>query len=139
MRHLHLILQTRQDLHAGALASIPSLGRLRRRGRPLPAPACLSEACCLALGIARQQDWPIAPLAARAAGLEVGEAYWLRFDPVHLDVGMQGLFLRGGLALDEHERAAIYEVVLPILARPALMHFPVRMGTCLSAAAHRPA
>ncbi len=124
MRHLHLILQARHELHADALGALPGLNKLRGKGRPLPAPAGLGEACCLSLGIARQQDWPIAPFTARAAGLDVGDAYWLRLDPVYLDVGMQGLFLRGGLFLDDKEAAGIHDIAFPLLGRAGLQAFP---------------
>lgn len=63
------------------------------------AASSLSVLCCQALGVARQQDWPIAPLTARADGLDPGGAYWLRLDPAHLEVGMGGLMLRPAIAL----------------------------------------
>ena len=41
-------------------------------------------------GVARQQDWPVAPFTAEADGLAVDPAaepsYWLRADPIHLRV-----------------------------------------------------
>jgi hypothetical protein len=124
MRHLQLILQVPHGTQADALSTLAGLDRLASRGRPLPTPACASEAYCLALGINRQQDWPIAPFTARASGLEVGDAYWLRLDPVYLDVGMQGPFLRGGLALEAHEEVLLLDIVQPILARGGLQAFP---------------
>jgi hypothetical protein len=42
---------------------------------------------CAALGIARQRDWPIAPLLAVAANIDPGDAYWLLAEPVTLLVG----------------------------------------------------
>jgi len=42
---------------------------------------------CTALGIARQRDWPIAPLLAVASNLDPDEAYWLLAEPVTLLVG----------------------------------------------------
>lgn len=142
MRHLHLVFQPPHDLNPEALAALPSVGKLLRRGRPLPAPACLSEAGCRALGIARQQDWPVAPFTAQAAGLEVGDDYWLRLDPVHLEVGMRGLFLRAGMELDPHEADTLGTLIFPILTQSGLdvfagadgiMHVrcatPPRLGT----------
>lgn len=35
-------------------------------------------------GLSAKPDYPIAPIAALADGLDVGCAYWLRADPVHL-------------------------------------------------------
>ena len=72
----------------------PSLGALLARGAPVTAEASLSGLCCQALGVARQQDWPVAPLTARADGLAPEDGYWLRLDPAHLEVGMGGLMLR---------------------------------------------
>jgi hypothetical protein len=77
----------------------------------------------MAFGVAKQQDWPLAPLTARAAGLEAGEGYWLRLEPVHLDVGMHGLFLRAGLDLDRTEAATLHALVAPILADSGLESF----------------
>jgi hypothetical protein len=81
------------------------------------------------LGIARQQDWPVAPFTARAAGLAVGDAYWLRLDPVHLDVGLRGLVLRAGLALAPEEATGLGEIVVPILTRSGLAAFSGPDGT----------
>ena len=42
---------------------------------------------CRAFGVAKQQDWPVAPLTLQAdsAGqMQVDNHYWLRADPVHL-------------------------------------------------------
>lgn len=116
MRHLHLILSLPQDADPDGLERLPGLGSLLRRGRPLPVPEGTSVACCQALGIDRQGDWPVAPFTARAVGLDVKEGYWLRLDPVHLEVGMHGVFLRGGLALEEEETRALRALVAPILA-----------------------
>jgi hypothetical protein len=38
-------------------------------------------------GVARQTDWPLAPVRAAAAGIALGNAYWLTADPVTLAVG----------------------------------------------------
>jgi hypothetical protein len=38
-------------------------------------------------GIVRQTDWPLAPVRAAAAGIVLGNAYWLTADPVTLAVG----------------------------------------------------
>lgn len=123
MRHLHLIIPPHPDFHSEDWAALPGLDKLLRRGHALPAPAGISEACCQALAIARQQDWPIAPLTALGLGLEVGDAYWLRLDPVFLDVGMQGLYLRAGLAVDEAEAASLHALLAPLFAQHGLEVF----------------
>ncbi|MHB1023483.1 MAG: hypothetical protein ACYC0Z_13845 [Acidobacteriaceae bacterium] len=70
-----------QDLH------LPALQTLLARGHCQLSPAeGVEAALCEALGIARQQDWPVAPIALEADGGVAGKAYWLRADPVHLRV-----------------------------------------------------
>jgi len=66
--------------------SLPALQTLLARGTPMRCPDEGTEAAlCAALGIARQQDWPLAPITLAADG-GGGEGYWLRADPVHLRV-----------------------------------------------------
>jgi hypothetical protein len=66
----------------------------------LPADSALSKLLCIAnvrqlsmpleavvaeqYGLSAKPDYPIAPIAAHADGLDVGHAYWLRAEPVHL-------------------------------------------------------
>jgi len=70
-----------QDLH------LPALQTLLARGTRQPCPSGGVEAAlCEALGISRQQDWPLAPITLAADGGVAGDAYWLRADPVHLRV-----------------------------------------------------
>jgi hypothetical protein len=54
---------------------------------------------CAALGVAKQRDWPVAPLLAIAANLEPGDAYWLVAEPVTLLVGQ--LDVRLGAVVDD--------------------------------------
>lgn len=84
-----------QDLH------LPALQTLLSRGRRLPCPAVGVEAAlCEALGIARQQDWPLAPITLAADGGVAGDAYWLRADPVHLRVMRDRIVLAGSSVLE---------------------------------------
>jgi len=39
---------------------------------------------CRTFGVARQNDWPVAPLLLRADGVDPEKHFWLRADPVHL-------------------------------------------------------
>ncbi|MFN3397676.1 MAG: phosphoglycerate mutase [Sulfurimicrobium sp.] len=62
--------------------------------------SCTQEPCgemeswlCEAFGAARQQDYPAAPLSLMADGLAPETYYWLRADPVHLDVERDQLVL----------------------------------------------
>ncbi|MEW5966192.1 MAG: hypothetical protein AB1720_04245 [Pseudomonadota bacterium] len=89
---------------------LPALETLLVRGSLQDAPAeGLEAALCEALGIARQQDWPIAPLTLAAEGEAPGEAWWLRADPVHLRVMRDRIVLAGSeaLALSREEADAL--------------------------------
>ena len=70
-----------QDLHLPALETLLARGSLQTCSD-----AGLEAALCVALGIERQQDWPLAPITLEADGGVAGNAYWLRADPVHLRV-----------------------------------------------------
>lgn len=48
---------------------------------------------CGAFGVARQRDWPVAPLTLLADGLQPQALYWLRADPVHLRADRADLVL----------------------------------------------
>lgn len=62
----------------GALVRLLSKASVRCLDLPLEAVVCSQY------GLAPKPDYPIAPIAAAADGLDVGDAYWLRADPVHL-------------------------------------------------------
>ena len=54
---------------------LPALQTLLARGRRQSSPAeGVEAALCEALGIARQQDWPVAPISLEADGGVAGEA-----------------------------------------------------------------
>ncbi len=53
---------------------------------------------CGAFGIARQRDWPLAPICAAADGLPAHGGYWLRATPVHLEPRRTALMLTGSAA-----------------------------------------
>jgi hypothetical protein len=48
---------------------------------------------CQAFGVLRQQDYPVAPLSAMTDGMDAGNGYWLRADPIHLAVERDQLIL----------------------------------------------
>ncbi len=64
---------------------------------------------CEALGIARQQDWPLAPITLEADGGVAGDAYWLRADPVHLRVMRDRIVLTdaGAIELEQQEAESL--------------------------------
>ena len=76
------------------------LETLLARGKNLACPAeGVEGALCQALGIERQQDWPLAPIMLEADGGTAGDAYWLRADPVHLRVMRDRVVLTESAAL----------------------------------------
>jgi hypothetical protein len=93
-----------QDLH------LPALQTLLARGTRQPCPrGGVEAALCEALGVSRQQDWPLAPMTLTADGGTAGVAYWLRADPVHLRVMRDRIVLAGGdvLSLSREEADAL--------------------------------
>jgi hypothetical protein len=64
---------------------------------------------CTLFGVARQQDWPLAPLLAHHANLDAGSGYWLCATPVHLAAQRNALVLTdpATLAMSAAESAAL--------------------------------
>jgi hypothetical protein len=124
---------------------LPALQTLLARGHCQPSPAeGVEAALCEALGIARQQDWPVAPISLEADGGVAGEAYWLRADPVHLRVMRDRIVLADNdtLELTQPEADALTATIgqhfgadpSPIACHPTrwylrLDHVP-RLTTC---------
>ena len=76
---------------------LPALEALLARGtRQGFATEGVEAALCETLGIARQQDWPLAPISLQGDGGNAGTDYWLRADPVHLQVMRDRIVLAGG-------------------------------------------
>jgi hypothetical protein len=79
---------------------LPALETLLARGALTVAPPTGLEAhLCALFGVPKQQDWPVAPLTGRYDGVDTSQHYWLRCDPVHLEIQ--------GLRLIVHEPAAV--------------------------------
>jgi hypothetical protein len=96
------------DWPSSALARVdPQAPALSRLVAADPAPSCEPDGsvatACRACGIAKQQDWPVAPWLARAAGIDAGGAYWLCADPVRYAVGASDVRL--GALLDDLDAA----------------------------------
>ena len=88
---------------------LPALQTLLARGTRIASPDEGTEAAlCTACGIARQQDWPLAPITLAADG-GAGEGYWLRADPVHLRVMRDRIVLAdsSSFALSQQEADAL--------------------------------
>ncbi len=85
---------------AGVATQAPALSRLvAADASPSTEPDGLAATACRVCGIAKQQDWPVAPWLARAAGIATGSAYWLCADPARFIVGASDIRL-GGLVTD---------------------------------------
>ncbi len=89
---------------------MPGLERLLARGRAQGDETSLAGALCDAFAVARQEDSPLAPVTATYDGINANRGYWLRADPVHLQVGMRGMTLLDaehvGLSMAESEALA---------------------------------
>lgn len=93
-----------QNLRLPALETV-----LARGSRQAFADEGSEAALCQALGIVRQQDWPLAPITLQADGGDPGTDYWLRADPVHLSVMRDRIVLADSqvLELDQAEADAL--------------------------------
>ncbi len=86
------------------LKHLPALRQLLSRGRALPAePASIEAVLCAQYGIARQTDWPVAPLTYEFDGGRAGSDYWLRADPVYMRIARDKLVLEHCPALQQEE------------------------------------
>jgi hypothetical protein len=116
--------------------SLPALQTLLARGTRVRCPDEGTEAAlCEALGIARQQDWPLAPITVAADG-GGGAGYWLRADPVHLRVMRDRIVLADSsvFELSQQEADALVaaisqhfgDVMRPLPLHPTrwYLHFP---------------
>jgi hypothetical protein len=92
---------------AAASPALPCLQRWLSRAR-LERSSCdsLEQALCERFGVARQTDWPIAPLTLLADGMDPGDAFWLRADPAHLHAVRGELVLAGCGDLDQTQADA---------------------------------
>jgi hypothetical protein len=116
---------------------LPALETLLARGALHSGPAeGVEAALCGALGIKRQQDWPLAPITLEADGGMTGDAYWLRADPVHLRVMRDRIVLADShdLALPLQEATTLAAAIgrhfgadlspIPLTAKHWYLRFP---------------
>jgi hypothetical protein len=85
---------TAGDHPAAAAQTLLARGRRKRTAAVAPE-AWLFER----FGVPRKRDWPVAPYTLLADGGAPGADFWMRADPVHLNVGRDTLAL-GGTPLD---------------------------------------
>jgi hypothetical protein len=108
---LTLVLPNLLDAPPAALdaADAPALVRLLSTAPPpvIERDGPLAIACA-GVGIAKQDDWPVAPWLVRAAGIDPGSRYWLCAEPVTLEVGRDEVRLAWIVSdLDTDESAAL--------------------------------
>lgn len=107
------LFQTNRLLDMMGEPHLPSLDRLLARGRieaiPPTSPhiTSLDDWLCNALGIARQQDFPIAAICLAVEGNNPGQDNWLRADPVHVRIGRDQLILSDIPSLTDDEAAQL--------------------------------
>jgi hypothetical protein len=103
MKSLQLIvtLPTRHEASLDiAHVAAPSLLKLLKRGQIVTHEESQAGTLCGAFGIKAQHDWPLAAIGAQAEAIEgAAHHYWLRLDPVHLEVTMGGLILHSAESL----------------------------------------
>ena len=79
----------------------PQLKTLLAKARYSGSTQTTSEAVlCPLFGVARQHDWPLAPMLARHENLDSGSGYWLCATPVHLQTRRNALVLTDPSTLD---------------------------------------
>jgi len=97
------------SLRAPALAEL-----LAAAGAPVRDEHGFDAALATRYGVARQADWPLAPMRAAALGVDPGEAYWLAADPVTLVAGRDDVQLAG--VVDDLDRAGADALVATLNA-----------------------
>ncbi len=73
--------------------------------------ASLEALVCNELNIARQQDFPVAPISVDAAGVSAGNHYWLRADPVHARIERDQVILNALADPTEAEAAMLCDAL----------------------------
>lgn len=88
----------------------PLLRRMFGRGELQRFPVIDAEVwLCQAFEVEQREDWPVAPLTATIDGVDTGSDYWLRADPVYLQLQRHGtrVLAAPALTLSDEETAAL--------------------------------
>lgn len=94
--HCELLLPGMVRELAAAMSCPPALQALLRFARRSASFAGDDDAWrCAFFGVARQEDWPVAPFAALGDGLPAQSGYWLHADPVHLHLQRDHFVVEG--------------------------------------------
>ena len=99
---LPALFEARADETAAAPA--PALAELiALAGAPAREPGGIAAILAAHYGVAKQMDWPLAPIRVAALGVPPGDAFWFAADPVIVEVGLTSAELAG--IVDDLERA----------------------------------
>lgn len=103
-------------LYDPALATLLALGDVSIKATPSEAQIASD------FGLSPSPDWPLAAISAAADGLDVGDDYWLRADPVHLILERDALRLAEPvpLALSQDETVQLLDRLNQHFAQDAL-------------------
>jgi len=112
MTHLYLLIpdlllprDAMQKISAGL--ELPYLSKILARSDRASAPYCVPEDfLCESFGAQA-----FAPIRAAADGLEVGDAYWMCADPVHLELQQSQVILQPEVKCGAEESAALCDVL----------------------------
>ncbi len=122
-----------------APAKAPSLARIVGRGALRVEPEGWAAALAPLYGVARQQDWPLAPLRALRHGLDPGGAYWLHVTPVTMVPGRDDVRIAGAAtALAAEDAQALLAVLNPHFAPDGLALLPLAPDEWLARLARAP-
>jgi hypothetical protein len=112
MKKIHIVipdlfLPQQLAAYASADLSLPALEKLLARARVEPLQVDTLEAwLCESFGV---DGMAIAPLTLKADGVQPGDAYWLRTDPVGIGMQRDQMVLQADIALSEEEAAQLCE------------------------------
>lgn len=119
------------DAYAGL--HVPAIEKMLARAKPASLPSeigstgTFEEWLCRTFGIARQLDEPIAPITLKADGMQPGTGYWLRADPVYLQMQRTQLSLHPDVPLNADEAAQLCASLNTHFAAEGLRFFcPIR-------------
>jgi hypothetical protein len=107
---------------------LPALETLLARGREqVSADAGMEARLCHAFNVAQQHDWPVAPLTLLADGGEPGARYWLRADPVHLQLMRDRVILAdsGSFALSREEALQLADALNRHFHSDGMIFYPL--------------
>ena len=113
---------------AGRGLTVPTLQSALARARlEKHPPISLEGWLCQAFEVERQQDWPVAPLTLSLDGGDPGSAYWLRADPIHLQLQRDRVAVMAGDALEvTHQEAEQIVAALNAQFSADGLHFAAR-------------